>query len=232
MVAFYVPIGLMGGATPATISFESYSHVVDTGNTHTHSGLSFGPARADRFLIISLTYNANNITTLSNVTIGGVAATIIVKAYRTTPTSVSSEIWGAPVPTGTSGSVVLTVNTSGNLWNSSVGLYAATDLLSTTATTTTGGNDTSSLGTLSMSIPVQSGGIVVAAAFLSSGNATSSTWTGITKTFLDPMKNNLGGLGAQEGACDAYVGGQTVNAVAQFNSGGLVGIVGTMAAFR
>lgn len=222
---------------PASVSFEDFSHVIDTGNTHTHSGLTFGPASSDRLLIVTLTTNANNIANLNSVTIGGVAATRRVRhfynqSFPTTTTS-SSEIWTASVPTGTSGSVVLNLNTSGNLWNSSVAVYSATNLLSTTPTATTGADDVSHPGTLNMSIAMQAGGFVVAAAyFCGTGVITNSSWSGATRRFLDVMQNNIGGLGAQSGATMFGLSNATVSTTTTFSGGGVQAITGTMVAFR
>lgn len=234
MVAFYVPIGLMGGAASAVCSFEDDSHIVNSGNTHTHSGLTFGPASADRLLIVTLTYNANNITSLSNVTIGGVSASRLVRhlynqsgGATLTP---SSEIWAAAVPNGTSGSVVLSVNTSGNLWNSSVSVYAATNLISTTPTATSASDDVSHPGTLNMSIGVQGGGFAIAAMFFCGGGTQSSaSISGMTQAFFDGMGS---GNGAQTGGTASSPVSTTVSTTTTFSGGGVQEITGTMASFR
>lgn len=224
------------GSRPPACTFTDDSHIVDTKGTHTHSGLSFGAEDPKRFIIVTLTFSNNNSSHLSSVTIGGVSASLIVKRYfnqdfpiTTTP---SSEIWGAAVPTGTSGSVVM-VGPSGNNWESSVGIYAATNLRSTTATATNAADDVSHFGTLNLSASVQAGGFAIATAYFEgSGLATSATWTGATKTFLDVMSNAIGGEGAQSGALQSVTTTQTVNTTAKFNGGALQGIVGCIAAFR
>lgn len=224
------------GSKPPTCTFTDDSHVIDTKGTHTHSGLSFGPADPKRFIIVTLTYDPNNVSHLSSVTIGGVPAGLIVKRYfnqdfpiTTTP---SSEIWGAVVPTGTSGSVVFG-GPSGSLWSSSVGVYSAMNLKSTTATATNASDDVSHFGTLNLSAAVQAGGFAIATAYFEgSGTATSSTWTGATQTFFDALNNSLGGEGAQSGALVSVDTTQTINTTTKFNGGSLLGIVGCIAAFR
>jgi hypothetical protein len=216
------------------------SHVIDDADAHTHSGLNFGAAKSDRLLIVTLTYPANNITHLNSVTIGGVAATRLVRRYFNqdfpTTTTPSSEIWAASVPTGTSGSVVLNVSTGGNLWSSSVAVYAATGLRSTTPTATNAADDVSHFGTLNLSVSVQGGGFAIATAYFEgSGTAASATWTGAPKTFFDAINNSLGGEGAQSGALQSVTTSQTVNTTTVFKTSGgstLLQIVGCIAAFR
>jgi hypothetical protein len=225
------------GSPPPAVAFEGVNNVIDKGNSHTHSGLSFGSAKSDRLLIATLTYDANNIAGLGSVTIGGVPATRLVKRLYNQSAGAtltpSSEIWAASVPTGTSGSVVLNVNTSGNPWTSSVAIYAATGLRGTTPTATMSSDDVSHFGTLNMSVSVQGGGFAIATAYFEgSGTATSSTWTGATQTFFDAMNNSLGGEGAQSDALASVTSTQTVNTTTKFNGGSLIGIVGCIAAFR
>jgi hypothetical protein len=221
------------------VAFTGVNHVMDKANTHTHSGLSFGTAKSDRLIIATLTYNRNDDAHLNNVTIGGVAATRVVKRYFNqnfpTTATASSEIWTAPVPTGTSGSVVLNVSTGSDLYESSVAVYAATGLRSTTPTATFGDDDVNHFGTLNMSVVVQGGGFAVATAYYertASGAATSATWTGATQTFFDTMVNSVGSEGAQSGALASVTSTQTVNTTTKFNGGSLVWIVGCIAAFR
>lgn len=225
------------GSPPPTCTFTDVSNVLADGNAHTHSGLSFGSAKSDRLLIATLTYNANNITSLSSVTIGGVSATRLVKRLYNQSAGAtltpSSEIWAASVPTGTSGSVVLNVNTSGNLWDSSVAIYAATGLRSATPTAIMSSDDVSHSKTLNMSVSVQGGGFAVATAYFEGlGTATSSTWTGATQSFFDAMNNPSGQVGAQSGALASVTSTQTINTTTKFNGGSLIGIVGCIAAFR
>jgi len=219
---------------PATCTFEAASSIADVANTHTHSGLKFGPESSDRILIVTLSNEDNSDGHLTNVTIGGVPATRLVRRFfnQNFPTTAtpSSEIWAAQVPTGTSGSVVLNFNTGGNAWDSAVAVYAATGLRSMTPTATAGGDDVSHFGTLNLSATVQGGGFVIATAYFEgTGAATSATWTGITQTFFKQIDT---GSGAQSDGLAFASSTQSISTTTKFNGGSLLQIVGCIAAFR
>ena len=68
---------------------------------HTYTGLSFGAADASRFIIVGVCGG----TTLTNVTIGGVTATAVGNISGT-------GIFIAALPTGTTGTVVVTLSSA------------------------------------------------------------------------------------------------------------------------
>lgn len=100
-----------GGAvlTPNFLDTDFASAGGGQGNTaYTFSGLSFGTAAANRVLIVVLLEGKSDSPTngvATGVTIGGVAAT---KVVGNSSGEVNGSIWQAPVPSGTSGSVVVT----------------------------------------------------------------------------------------------------------------------------
>lgn len=80
----------------------------------TFSSVSFGAEESDRYLLALLGKRSNSTpSSISGVTIGGVTAAqlgsvTIVNNANPNPDTEYAEIWGALVPTGTSGSVVAT----------------------------------------------------------------------------------------------------------------------------
>jgi len=76
--------------------------------------MNFGPADANRWMVLSIV--ATNLTTgtlaVSSVSIGGVAASIVVQTSSSSGTAFATAIAIAKVPSGTSGTV--TVNFSGS----------------------------------------------------------------------------------------------------------------------
>jgi hypothetical protein len=98
-----------GGSEP-WVSYGSADAATATGSVATIAGLWFGDPAADRLISACITLEAN--CTILGVTIGGVAAVQRASAIDTAPNpDVLAEIWVAPVPTGTSGNVVVTVST-------------------------------------------------------------------------------------------------------------------------
>lgn len=80
--------------------------------TYTETGASFGTAAADRliFVCISAVNVTDDTTTITAVTIGGVAATSASAVIRSSGSGfgVISQIWWAAVPSGTTGDIVIT----------------------------------------------------------------------------------------------------------------------------
>jgi hypothetical protein len=166
--------------------------------------MSFGPASSDRALIALVSTNSAAVAAVSAVSIGGVSA---VRQVKKITTGMSAEIWIAPVPTGTSGSVVLSTS-NGSVWDSCVGLYSVTGLLDLTASATdTGGapGDTS----FSMSVAVSPLGVVVG---VGDNNIVSSniTWTNMTRDYFLKYTN------AASGASFSATASQTLSTTITF----------------
>lgn len=99
----------------------------DTSNTGAFSfaGCNFGPAASDRLIIGVISYRRNSALGISGVTIGGVSATV----HAGTATSTDDTfIFSALVPSGTSGTVAMTMNSAG----ASLVLYRLTGQVSNT----------------------------------------------------------------------------------------------------
>lgn len=163
------------GAPPPTFLVKptTADFVVTTssGGSHNHSGLSFGPASANRALIASV----NTGISPSSLTIGGVAATRVVR--QSVSGQGSAELWIALVPSGTSGNVVLPNQSAGYI--SAVALYAVINLRSLTAFDTAGDSGNPSVS-MSLSVPGQG---VAIASIRASGSPIRTAWSGVSEDF-------------------------------------------------
>lgn len=168
-------VGFGVGLRPATVTYTDSSASNTDLTTYTFSSLSIGEASTSRHVIVAVlaSNSAATVSTVSTLTVGGVSASL---AKRATATNGIAEIWIAAVPTGATGNVVVTFNAGNN--RASVGVWAAYNLLSATATD----SDESNADPGVISIDVQAGGILVAGVYSSTGTV-SYTWTNITERF-------------------------------------------------
>jgi hypothetical protein len=151
----------------------------DTGSGNSYTGMSFGTATSDRYIVLAFGCVGNDITA---VTIGGVSASKLVSVVAGFG-SVRTSIWIAAVPTGTSGDVVLT----GISGVSSAQLYGITGLNSASATDTGSNSGSSPLNFSSLS--VSAGGVAIGTSFSESTPGATATWTGLTTVDLNVRFN-------------------------------------------
>lgn len=162
----------------AKSSVASITYVSDTGNasaltTYTFASQNFGTAFSGRYLVAYFAHRAASAgITGSSATIGGVGAT---KLSTVTNGNGCGELWGALVPTGTSGTTSITW--SGGVARCVTGLWSLANLLSTTPTNTY----TSTASPLSVSANISAGGVALAGAYSNSG--TTATWAGLTENY-------------------------------------------------
>ena len=179
---------------PATMTYTATGTITTSGTTHTHSGLSFGAEDQSRYLVVAL---APLITVnLSTVTIGGVSATLI--ARQSPNGGACCELWGAAVPTGTSGSVVFTCVNS--ISCSVVDVFSFLNLISTTASATS----TDAATPVSTSVAIPDNGFLLAAVCINDGTNTGApSWSG----GVTQVTNTLANVGGNNGArltCSRY----------------------------
>ena len=187
MVAFYVPIGLSVVTPPSITYLGVATSTATTGTTFTFSGVSFGPARGDRTIIIGAGVRDTNI---SSLTIGGLTGQIASgsKITNPSPNSFCSAIYAAQ-PTGTSGNIVMTVPNSINM--PSIEVYAVYGLLSTISVD--GSSATRQVNTTSASVNVSVNGIVVAYGMQDNiGTTPTFSYSGVTKDDQTRYSNNFG----------------------------------------
>src|SRR6185437_533415 len=100
MVAFFVPIGLMGAAPPLVLTYLGSSQNT-SGSGSTHPGMNFGTPDPNRYLIAACAIVSSS-SAITAVDFAGVAGTKLVDVVSGFG-SVRTAYWIALVPTGTSG---------------------------------------------------------------------------------------------------------------------------------
>jgi hypothetical protein len=195
-----------GGRNRGPVTRELTASAVDNTDQKifTFAGKSFGTETPDRVMAVSVELTGGlTTTTLTSVTIGGVAATKLVAASAS---GGFQEIWGTPKtqdagPTGTSGNIVVTSASTANSLNCAIEVYAIKGAASATPDHTA--PDTSS--PLSVTIDVPANGVAIAGArgVSTPGNAS---WTGLTED-VDAAVD--GGVSASTSASAEFTTAQT-----------------------
>lgn len=162
--------------------------------TYTFSGMSFGPAAADRYLVACYAWITGGLPVYSSSTIGGVTATKLVESLGS---NTRTAIAIAAVPSGTSGNVVLNLSSGSNMFGCA--LYSITNMSSPAAVST--GTDTSSPNQAALDVPA--GGSVIGVCFANSVN--DATWTNAT----EDAAVAIAGLATFEAASADYDNQQT-----------------------
>lgn len=159
-----------------TLTFLQATNDDSNLTTYTWAGENFGTASEGRYIIAVFGYPGPN-PTVSSCTIGGVSAT---KAHEVTPSTATTggcSIWIALVPTGTSGTISVTMSAA--IVRIGRALYSVTNLFSPVPTATSSALAAVS-GVASGTIAVQTKGIVVGVSY-SVDAVTGFTWTGLTE---------------------------------------------------
>jgi len=162
---------ILGAARiPASLTYlTTASDTVDR-TAYTFSGLSLGDADPSR--IIAVVVNCTDVLTVTSVTVAGVSATIHLQA---TGIFTTCAIATAAVPTGTTGDVVVNLNTTGE--DCGVGLWRIVNLPSTTPYDTASNSE----DPIVMSIDIPNRGILVAGGTFDQNGAV--TTTGCTENY-------------------------------------------------
>ncbi len=173
-----------GGGGTGTLAFLQATADDANSGTYTFAGQSLGAADADRYIIVTAasrqTGSGANIT---GITIGGVAATVSQQLDDAggggNSTLVAIAI--AAVPTGTSGSVVVTYNNTQN--RAHIAVYRATSLVSATPTDTAGaiGED--------VAIDIPNNGFVIGVS--ANPSSTAATWSGLSVEDYDVVQESF-----------------------------------------
>lgn len=176
-----------GGAV--TYSFEaSSSQAVGSGS---FAGIAFGAAAANRYIVVSVLRFNGGGGTITAVTIGGVSATEVATVADV---SMSAGIWIALVPTGTTGTIVLTDSASGT-GDYGIMVYAMYAPHSITPNAT--GTSVANPPTVTLTEPVS--GVTIACGAVLAG--ATPTWTGVTlDATVNPAGLTMTGASALTGA--------------------------------
>lgn len=151
-------------------------HAENTANqtTYTFTTQPFSTAAAGRLIVVGFVGTGTGPFSISSVTIGGVAATLVV-AQAFSGSNASAEFWQATVPTGTTGTVAVTWSTG--ISNCGIGIWALYG-----ARTTPFDTGSSTASPMSDTLNIASGGAALGIAGSLSQTSTY-TWANLTERF-------------------------------------------------
>ncbi len=145
-----------------------------SGTTFTFAAADFGAAHPDRKILFLFSLRAASSPTITSVTIGGVAASLAAAYVNTAGGNVTRvAIYAAAVPTGTAGSIVVTMSGTTIRVLGTVFRAIASSL---TAYASIGNGDAAP----SVALDVPSRGFIIAGAYSNAG-PTAATWSGIAE---------------------------------------------------
>lgn len=210
---------------PASLAFQSQYNDSGDLSSYTFSGAALGTAAATRRIVVAVGVANSTPPTVTALTVAGVsAASPVAQLGAAGAFRVSSSIWIADVPTGTTGDIVITL--SGASFRCGIGVWAVYDLASSTATAT--GSSTSS--TASENVNVSAGGVLIGySCSFTSGSARSYTWVGPTEDFDVAFDSNNH---SNSGASAAYASAQSPLAISSTPSSAATNSAHVFAAFR
>lgn len=166
-------------AVPSTIASVAKTSTLTNTGSPSFAGLNFGTAAADRVLLAFICYDGapGGAGFPATALIGGVTANKIAEHLTTGGRNLA--LYAAAVPTGTSGTVSLTLTNpgAGNI------AYLINLLRATAIATTASDTDTPAVATatsISASIDSPAGGVIVSAVFDQDNNSLQ-TWTNLTE---------------------------------------------------
>ena len=180
---------LAGGNSPATVTFTDSSVDATDATIYTFSAQSLGTAAGNRKTVVAA-YGSIGSTSVLALVVNGVSASLAASAAFSTGTI---ELWEAAVPTGTSGDIVVTW--LGAQSRCGIGVWAVYGGNATpfdTAVDISGGDP------MGLQINVDTGGVLIAAAFNSNGS--TFTWGGIDEDYDEAVE----GANTQTGASRAF----------------------------
>lgn len=172
----WFPAGAMAASIPASLSFIASTADDANQTTYSFASQSLGVADGTRRIVIVCHWHGSSLT-LNSATITGIAATIHIQA---TSGNSNVGIISALVPSGTSGTIAMTL--SGGALRARIAVYRATGgvLLSPHATMT---DNTLSGAVLSGTINIPAVGWVVAGSTWAGVSGTTFTYVGVTEQY-------------------------------------------------
>ena len=184
-----------------TVTYVSQTSSGSGATSYTFSSVSLPSADATRHIIVSVHMRKDTATSISSVTVNGVAATQ-AKSQAGAGGDLC-ELWIAAVPSGETGDIVVALG-GGAAFRLGVGWWRTYSLSSATPTDTAA----STADPADLTIDCDAGGIIVAAGFDQSA-AANATWANLTEQF-DAV---IGTANCQTGASDAFASAQVALAV-------------------
>lgn len=194
---------------PPTYAFQATTFDATAQTTYTFAGQAIGAASATRYVIAAVTLVSSFSRTISSVTIGGVAATVIPNGQVVANTYFyRTAFYIAAVPTGTTASIVVTASGACN-GGGLAGVWAVYNLLSPTAVDSDGATV---LGTNTFSPPAvttSAHGLLLAAGFhATAADPATNSWTNATER--SDLSSSFAGIRVGHSAADAITTGAGV----------------------
>ncbi len=222
--------GQRRGVAPTlpTRSFQATTFNGTAQTTYTFASQNIGSASANRYVIVAVALYYGPARTISSVTVGGVAATVIPNGVTVSNTfTYRMAFYIAAVPTGTTASVVVTA--SGACDACAISVWSAYDLNSATAVDSD--NDTGGPSPLSApSVNTSADGFLLAAGTYVRNTGTAAFgWTNATER--SDVSSSFSGATAGNSAADADTNGAGV-AVSATIAGTIDAGVLVVASFR
>ena len=172
---------IAGGGAAKSISFIDTAILTTNLTTYSFTGLDFGAAQGDRY-IIGVAVSGTAERSISSATIGGVAARVVVSASGGGAVDRNAGIVIANVPTGATGTIAVTW--SSGCAHCAIGWWRATGLLSEVEHHF--GSSVADPGVAT--INTLAGGIAVAGMISTSGGTFS--WTGASERYDQAIGEN------------------------------------------
>ena len=147
------------------------SLVDDTNYTFTNTAI--GTPAADR-LVIVMVQTMGNGSNVTNITVGGVPATIHTQGFAPGNWQ-NTAIASVALPTGANATVDVT--TANAAWLCQVFVYSATNLASMTPTGAAGGANGAWVGQVDLTVPVSAGGFIIGGAHVELAAGFPPIWT-------------------------------------------------------
>lgn len=168
-----IAAGAVGGRNRRVEYQDHLSSDTDT-SSYTYNGVAFGTASARRTIIVAFQDSQGTAGAPDSMTIGGITASLeLTGGSGARP----MQFWVARVPTGTTGTIVVS-RSAGTMVGSSINVYAAYDLTSDTPFATAAADGTT---TLDLSLNAPGGGIVIGFGRAVNAASRTFTWSGLTE---------------------------------------------------
>ena len=179
-VGHLVGFGAFSASSVVVLSNPSNNSSESDLATYTFSTQALGDAAADRHIIVACYGEVVAAgTTVSSVTAGGVAGTILKqKTFNVVSVDAVSAIAIAAVPTGTTGDIVIVF--SATMLRGFASVFRMVGGSATAHATAESATGTTDPQTLSIAVPEGGGCVACCGYFAASG---TTTWTGLTEAY-------------------------------------------------
>lgn len=219
-----------GGGTPVIAYTDTGVDTTDT-TTFTFTNRAVGTAAADRKVIVGVYSRISSGTTLavSGMTIGGITANLVTGTNNTLidgATSSHTSIWEADVPTGTTATVVVTMNLTAQRCAIAVWSGTGITVLPPTSDVAVYGQTTNINTAVSLNADVTATSVAVAIAGWAATPLTSS-WTGMSEDVDAPVETNT-----YTAAHYSSTGAETPRTMSVTPSGNAPDRIGSLAVFN